>query len=134
MGVTIQRLEDAIDHAWKAVELQGTAFRVGCFFQVGDQPVEVFWQCFSGGPGLTAQRTEEVRQEIAASHGILPIVSFELIEEATRPQKAVLYARGLVTLSGALIGMILGGTIIALRGSEASGKGGLEAEESPKMD
>ena len=51
--------------------------------------------------------TEESIQEKQLSLGILPIMEFALTENASIPEKPVLYNQGSLTLVGALIGFIL---------------------------
>ena len=103
-----KRLDEAYDHAWRAVTLQGVTFDVSCVELLTGVEGEYFWQCISLGPDITEDDADQLRAEIEASHGILPLLSYEHIQEASVPDRAVLWPRGLMIFSGGVIGFIIG--------------------------
>jgi hypothetical protein len=102
------RLDEAYDHAWNAVTLQGANFDVSCVELQAGAVEEFFWKCISIDPEMLEDVADQLRVEIEASHGILPFLSFEPVQEASVPDRAVLWPRGLITFSGSAVGFILG--------------------------
>ena len=67
--------------------------------------------CYKDAPYCSAEALEEA----ALSRGILPALSFSLQERAFPPTQPALWGRGLMALSGALIGLLLGAARVAIR-------------------
>ena len=106
-SVALDRMTKAQDHAWRVLELQALPYLVDCFAVLPEPSTEdVVWQCVSSGPKIEPMQVDELRREIEASHGILPNISFELIESATPPEDPVLWSRGALVLAGGLLGLM----------------------------
>ncbi|NIM95450.1 MAG: hypothetical protein GTO18_17270 [Anaerolineales bacterium] len=108
LEVTLSRLDEAMEHAWKAVAIQGAKFDVTCVNLLYGQPAEAQWNCIATGPDTPPEAIEELKAEIIASKGILPILSYEPIQQAVYPTQPVLWPRGLLIVAGALAGFIVG--------------------------
>jgi hypothetical protein len=106
--VSFSRLEEAMDHAWTAQAIQGVKFDVTCVEANQGQPVEAIWQCYTFGPDVTQDQINGLRSEIDASHGILPVLSYEIGESATPPGMPVQWQRGVLVLAGGMLGLIIG--------------------------
>ena len=120
--VAFSRLEQAMDHAWKAASIQGVKFDVACVETIYGQPVEAIWQCYSFGPEVSQEVIDVLRSEVAASHGIAPVLSYEMGEAAQPPESATQWPRGLLVFSGGMLGLILGCVLaIASKGSDVQG-------------
>ena len=51
---------------------------------------------------------QALQEEASLSRGILPAMSFSLLEQAYAPATPVIWGRGSLILAGALIGLLLG--------------------------
>jgi len=122
--VSYQTLVDAQSHAWQAITLQGEAFLVACAQTIPGQAAQVLWECVASQPGVRPEDVAALRAEIDASHGILPILTFERIQAATEPDDPTLWGRGGLVLSGALTGMLVALAILAIAVSRGWGSGG----------
>ena len=110
--VALPVLDEAADHAWRALALMAdNPLDVGCVPTtelVGDTEI-IDWVCCVRPEDLDSEQlSEELRNEITLSRGMLPNISYELVREARPPTNPVIWARGPLILSGALIGLIMG--------------------------
>jgi uncharacterized protein involved in exopolysaccharide biosynthesis len=107
----LTQLEEASLHAWRAADLQSAFFALGCRLEPNDQGEAegVGWVCEIGvptpGPDTLIQALQE---EASLSRGILPAMSFSLLERVSAPAAPVIRGRGSLVLAGALIGLLLG--------------------------
>jgi hypothetical protein len=108
------RLDEAMDHAWKAQSLPGFSFDVACVETIIVENWDDVISCVATGEELSQETIDELRKELAASHGILPMIAYEPFQEANLPERPVLWPRGVLILSGGVIGFILGFLIIIL--------------------
>jgi hypothetical protein len=106
--VALERIDEAMEHAWKVQSLQGFTFDVACVEQVIVEEWDDVLTCVTIGEGISAEIIDELREEILASHGLLPVISYEPFQNASLPEAPVLWPRGLLIFSGAMIGFILG--------------------------
>lgn len=106
--VNLERLEDAIDHAWRAISLQGVRFDVGCVLLLTNENEDAIYHCVAAGPEISQDALETLKGEIAASHGIIPVIQFEAVHEAVPPEHPVLWPRGLLIFSGGMMGFLIG--------------------------
>ena len=117
-SVALDRLDEAREHARAAAQLQGLPYLVDCLALLPEPASpEVLWQCVASGPEVEPEIADELRREIDASHGILPNLSFELIEAAHAPADPVLWGRGTLILAGGLLGLILAAATSVVLGS-----------------
>jgi capsular polysaccharide biosynthesis protein len=106
--VNLRRLNDAMEHAWEAQSLQGVSFEIGCVNLLTGEELESLYHCVTIGPGVSPEVIDVLKEEISASHGIHPGTSYEKIHKATPPQRPSLWSRGLLVLSGGIMGVIIG--------------------------
>lgn len=117
-SVALNRLDDAREHARIAAQLQGLPYFVECLALLPEPASPgVLWQCVASGPEIEPGIADEMRREIDASHGILPNLSFEIIEVAQAPANPILWGRGALILAGALLGLIAAAAISFVLGS-----------------
>ena len=121
-------LDDAYDHAWKATKLIAyNPFQVGCVPTsefVGNTEITT-WACSVRYEDLDPETlSDELRNEVVLSRGMLPNISYELIRESRIPTEPVIWARGSLILAGALMGLFLGFWGVVIRGTSISGENG----------
>ena len=107
----LHALDEAAAHAWRASALIGQKLDLKCSHVVELQnatPVLV-WDCAVEppltDPGLIE---DELVNETALSRGIVPDLTYELLQEASPPEAPVLWGRGPLVLAGMLAGVLLG--------------------------
>ena len=123
-AVALEKMMEAQDHAWRASKLQGIDSLVRCIGLLPPSTLEdTLWLCVGSSPGLSSGDVDELRAEIDASHGVLPNMSFELIEHAVAPEEPVVWNRGALVLAGGLAGLVAGIVLVVsvrtLRGRSA---------------
>jgi uncharacterized protein involved in exopolysaccharide biosynthesis len=108
--VTLDNFEEAVKHAWNASRLlAGGKFVVDCEEMWEDgEPIDV-WQCVAVPNNVVEEHlSEELQAEIEMSQGVLPNISYELLQSASPPTEPILWHRAGILLSGAIVGMIAG--------------------------
>ncbi|GMR10841.1 MAG: hypothetical protein BMS9Abin28_1665 [Anaerolineae bacterium] len=110
----IEGLDEAYAHAWTAFSLQNGQLDVFCFEQSQPLTPDSIANCLASGPNVDSEKLESLIGEIAASHGILPSLSYELMRSATPPDSPVVWNRGALVISGAVIGLLIAGVVLAL--------------------
>ncbi len=114
----LTQLEEASLHAWRAADLQSTYFGLGCRLEPNGEGegASVGWVCQIGSPTPGPDSVIQALQEEASlSRGILPAMSFSLLERASAPAAPVIRGRGTLILAGALIGLLLGAGLALAR-------------------
>ncbi|MFV2044475.1 MAG: hypothetical protein ACC700_14730 [Anaerolineales bacterium] len=109
----IEGLDDAYAHAWAALSLQNGELEVFCFEQSQPMTSDSIANCLASGPSFDLEGLESLIEEIEASHGILPSLSYELMRSATPPDSPVVWNRGALVISGAFIGLLVAGVVLA---------------------
>lgn len=99
-------LSEALDHAWRAVELQDGVLFPNCIQVLHGPSQDELWECFIRGSNIDPSRVAELRAEIAAAHGVSPMISHDPVERAMPPAAPTSYDRGSLVLAGALVGVI----------------------------
>jgi hypothetical protein len=102
--------ERALEHAWRANELQAEFFNLGCSLDTApDHPEIIAWECDStSGPPDPEWMIASLVREASQSKGILPAFSSTLLQEAATPSSPVVWGRGILILSMSLAGLLLG--------------------------
>jgi capsular polysaccharide biosynthesis protein len=114
--VTLDRLDEAIDHAWNAYSIDGVVFDVQCVKLLSeDSTGQHLWTCINTSPGVSPEDRERFQSELEASRGILPIFNYEAVEKATVPETPVLWPRGVMAFFGGSIGLIIGTVLLLLK-------------------
>jgi uncharacterized protein involved in exopolysaccharide biosynthesis len=106
--VVLARLDEAYEHAWQAQAIQGAKFDVNCVDLLNGKEEEALWECIATGPDISPAVKEQLIQEVIASHGIMPIITYEPIQSAIPPEEPVLWGRGLLIFAGGMAGFIVG--------------------------
>ncbi len=103
-------LERALEHAWRASELQAEFFNMGCSLEPApDHPEIVAWECDStSGLADPDGMIKSLANEVSESKGILPAFSFTLLQDAETPSTPVVWGRGSLILSMSFAGLLLG--------------------------
>lgn len=115
----IRALDEATAHAWRAAAIIGQKMDLKCTSSRDGQAAVpgAQWNCVVEPP-LTDPALIEAGlvNEIALSRGVVPDLTYELLQDATPPRDPVLWNRALLVLAGAIIGLLLGvGTALALQ-------------------
>jgi len=113
----LAELDTAVSHAWRVAELQSVIFEVGCRLVSGQvDGAAAVWSCEEESASSELEQINaEVIKEATQSRGILPAISFSMLERAFPPTQPILWGRGLMALSGAMIGLLLGAAWVAGR-------------------
>lgn len=109
--VSLDILDEAVEHAWRAAALMSGPFDIDCSTQEldGNSGGRNIWGCMLVTSELDPEALEGALQtEIVNSRGILPNISYELLRAAVPPEKPVLWGRGSLVFAGAFAGLILG--------------------------
>jgi hypothetical protein len=109
---TLAVLEETYEHAWRAAALMGEdPFHLSCTEVLAPEgsPESFTLECAIEPVNLDPDSlTGLLRQEIQLSRGMLPNMSFELLRDAVIPSEPIVWARGPLILSGAMVGLIIG--------------------------
>lgn len=106
----MESLEQASWHAWRAAELQQELYGLGCILVLSptDAPQPV-WRCEATQPVADAEKVlGELLAETRLSRGVLPSLSYSLLQEAQAPMAPVFGGRGWLVLAGLACGALLG--------------------------
>lgn len=106
--VGLDELESASGHAWEAMRIQSAPIVVACAELVVGAPLETLWECLGAGPPLTPDAVSRLREEVRLSHGVLPILSFELAGWASQPTSPVVWNRTQLVVTGMVVGLMAG--------------------------
>jgi hypothetical protein len=121
----LSAVEEAASHAAVVAELQRVYFRVAC--RPGEDPLlGAVWVCDEFDPsGPSPELDSQLLAEIQASHGIPPAVSSGWIQRAEPPAGPTPDWRPLWGVSGTLIGLLLGASLLLVRkpGRESASNG-----------
>ena len=109
--VNLTRLDEAMDHAWKAQSLQGVKFDIACVLLLTGEEDDSLYRCVTVGPDMSSEVVEKLRHEIDQSHGIIPVIQYEPIQRASSPDRPVLWSRGLLIFFGGMVGFIIGSLV-----------------------
>ena len=115
----VLRIEEAVAHAGLALAIRGQLMELGCEVKGGNASA---WRC---EPASDMDRVdpliEDWKRHIAASAGIPADLTYGQIREASPPDVPIYWGRGVIILSGALLGLLLGAGLILAR-TEASAR------------
>lgn len=121
--VALEALGEASQHARVATQLEGFPSVVSCTsITTGTVKAEAFWQCVSAADRLTDRELSLLHSEIDSSHGILPNLSFELIQAATPSDQPVLWSRGIQVFAGGFVGGLAALAAIGVSGQIRAGQ------------
>jgi hypothetical protein len=112
--VNLERLDEAMDHAWEAQSLQGVKFNIGCVLLLTGEESDSLYQCVTVGPHVSQDVVEKLRYEINESHGIIPVIQYESIHEATPPAHPALWPRGLLVFLGGMMGFTIASMVLLI--------------------
>lgn len=122
----LMTLEDSQAHAWRAAELQVEFFEIAC--RPGDGGL---WVCDEFDPeSSSTSLPDEVLEEVRASRGISPAISYSLLREAVTSDQPVTSARAAMAIASALLGLLLGFGLVIARSQPAVGEGQMRRQQS----
>jgi len=107
--VSLLHLDEAVQHAWRAAMLIEERFDVGCILDSSGDELHPLWQCLVTPLDLAPEvSVDQLQNELELTRGILPNISYELLRSPAIPQKPAIWGRGVYTISGGLLGLVLG--------------------------
>lgn len=112
--VAVERLQVAVEHAVRARELQTRIYELGCSLEVAESTGRAIWRCEENEPAGSEDIPTRLVEEVRASHGILPGLSFAQLREATPPSDPIYRGRTALLLGGAVLGLAAGLLLIIL--------------------
>jgi hypothetical protein len=125
---TLEAFDEANEHAWNAARLLGGSFVIQCEELIEEGEETDYFECVAFPQGVDAEDlTTQLETEVDLSRGVLPNISYELLQRPHPPEDPILWHRGWLILAGTVVGVLVGG-LISLRGSNGKGPGGLEGE------
>ena len=115
--VSLVQLQAASYHATRAAEWQDVLYEASCQLVAppdGSEPAR--WLCRSAPPlGESASIPASILAEVEASRGILPAVTYSVLRGSSGTARAVVWGRGSLVLAGALVGLVVGSVMVAVR-------------------
>lgn len=106
--VGIERLRSALEHAVRARELQTRVYELGCDLEAFEGGEWALWRCEAGDPAEAEGLPEQLLEEVRASHGVLPGLTFAQLREAAPPGEPIYRGRTAMLLGGVLLGLAAG--------------------------
>ena len=115
--VSVQALLEAGRHAWTAAELQAKWYIVGCrLVQSPDEPATALWECKERPEEYDPEEAlNRIQSEAVLSLGVLPSMSFAVLQQADLPVSPLTSSRAVLGLAGALAGVLAGVVAAAAR-------------------
>ena len=109
-SISVDALQAAVGHAWRAADLQSKWFITGCELQPAAAPsLPASWVCAAAPQEYDPEQAlTEIEQEAVLSRGILPSMSFAMLQEADPPGEPLAGSRGMSVLAGLLAGAVVG--------------------------
>ncbi len=109
-SASVDALQTAVGHAWRAADLQSKWFITGCELQPAATPaLPAAWACAAAPEEYDPEQAlTEIEQEAVLSRGILPSMSFAMLQEAEPPGGPLAGSRGMSVLAGLLAGAVVG--------------------------
>ncbi len=106
----LEALHQAAWHAWRAAELQGVLYGLGCALEPSpSSAAQSVWTCQMGQPEPDAEEVLGLLlEETRLSRGVLPCLSYSLLREAEAPDAPVIGGRGWLILAGLACGGLTG--------------------------
>jgi hypothetical protein len=126
--ITLEAFDEANEHAWNAARLLAGSFVVQCEELIVDGEETDYYECLALPQGVDAEAlTAQLETEVTLSRGVLPNISYELLQQPHPPEDPILWHRGWLILAGTMVGVAVGG-LLSLRGSNGKDHGGTEGE------
>lgn len=121
---TIENAKSALQHSWRASELQDQIFGLGCeLMESTEGSAGTLWVC---GRGSDEEQREQLAvsllKEAELSHGLIPALSVSYLESAMPPSQPTSQAEAIYALVGTIAALLAGTFIAALRESRATSK------------
>ena len=109
-SVSLEEFQAAVAHAWRAADLQSKWYIAGCELRPAVAPSELaVWSCSTAFEEYDPEQAlTEIEQEAVLSRGILPSMSFSMLQDAEVPDGSLTSSRTLCVLSGLLVGIVAG--------------------------
>lgn len=118
--IMLEIFDTANEHAWRAARLMSESFIIDCEEIVKEGEGTQIWDCRAFPQGASSENlSAELEDEVALSHGVLPNISYELLQRASSTKQPILWQRAWLLITGALVGILLGGLLsLMAAGSE----------------
>jgi hypothetical protein len=124
----LEAFDEANEHAWNAARLLAGSFVVQCEELIEDGKETDYYECVAFPQGVNAEDlSTDLEAEVDLSRGVLPNISYELLQQPHPPEDPILWHRGWLILAGTMVGVAVGG-LLSLRGSNGKDHGGTEGE------
>lgn len=108
--MTLEAFDEANEHAWNAARLLGGSFVVQCEELIEEGEATDYYECVAFPQGVnTEDLTTQLETEVALSRGVLPNISYELLQRPHPPGDPILWHRGWLILAGTILGVVVGG-------------------------
>lgn len=122
---SVKSLDEAHIHAWRAAGLAGTPpMDVDCALDEGSAGggIPPRWRCHVTTLSASPEALQGMLQtELNASRGMLPNITYELLQMPLQPAKPVVWGRGNLVLAGAGLGFLVGLVVVlAWAGQESA--------------
>lgn len=128
--IVLEIFDGANEHAWRAARLMSGSFIIDCEEVLAEGEGTQIWDCRALPQGASAEElSEELERHVSLSHGVLPNISYELLQRASPPKVPILWQRAWLIFSGTLLGIVLG-SIFSLRAVDS----GHQAEDKSQSE
>ncbi len=109
-ATSLEALRSAAGHAWRAADLQSKWYITGCDLQPA--ATQAAWACSTAPEEYDPEQAlSAIEEEAVLSRGILPSMSFSMLQEATPPGDPLSGSRGMSVLAGLIVGGVVGMTV-----------------------
>jgi uncharacterized protein involved in exopolysaccharide biosynthesis len=110
----IEQLDRSMPHALRAQQLQRELFEVGCELQPPSSSEEqVLWECSLSDGGDAEDLSQELLEEARLSHGIIPAMTYSVMQGAQPAETPSQAGRGAWIVIGLLLGIFAGTALVA---------------------
>jgi capsular polysaccharide biosynthesis protein len=120
----IEQIDQALDHAWRAADLQKELYSAGCSLRL-DPSIDAapLWVCARGDPEAAEEIADQLRSEAQLSGGLVSALSYELLQVAQPADKPSDQSTEIAVLAGTLAGLFGGSAIAFLSGGNETLEG-----------
>lgn len=111
----VEQLDRSMPHAVRAQQIQGELYEVGCELQPPSSSEEqVLWECSLSDGGYADDLSQELLEEARLSRGIIPAMTYSLLQGAQPAETPSQAGRGAWIVIGVLLGIFTGTALVVI--------------------
>jgi uncharacterized protein involved in exopolysaccharide biosynthesis len=106
--ISLGEFSQAIQQAWKTVDLQSSILRLDCVLEGAPESTEAVWSCPEADRVTREELVNGILEATGLAKGLLPGMYIVSVQSASPPEHPSVYGRGGLILSGLGAGFVLG--------------------------